>query len=275
MEIIPLVSEWRLAQAGRSPRTVSERIRIVELFARRQGVDPVHADWQAVARFLANPALSDGTTLSYYAGLRAWFAWLVLGEVRPDNPTDRIAKPRCPRRYPRPISTEQLGRVLARVNRRRTKAMLLLGAYEGLRVHEIAKVRGQDFRAGGALLEVIGKGGHRAALPVHAVVAELRSSFPRVGLWFPSYRDLTVPVTAKNVSAVLADAMRRAGVDATAHQLRHWYGTNVLVAAGGNIRTTQQLMRHASIASTAIYTQISDEQLRTAIAALPVPLRVA
>jgi site-specific recombinase XerD len=269
---IPMLSEWVLAQTRRSPRTIDARSRIVQLLARRQSVDPVTADWHAVARFLSDPNFSDGTVLTYFSALRAWFGWLVRQGVRPDNPTDRIEKPRTPRRYPRPISTEELGRVLDRVNRRRTRAMILLAAYEGMRVHEIAKVRGQDFRAGGTILEIVGKGRHRAGIPVHPVVAELRTGYPRVGWWFASYADPSVPLTDKNVSAVISAAMRRAGVDGTAHQLRHWYGSQVLILAGGNIRTAQEALRHGSIASTAVYTLVTDDQLRSAIAALPVPL---
>ncbi|MBO0866253.1 MAG: tyrosine-type recombinase/integrase [Mycobacterium sp.] len=269
----PLLAEWELAQSRRrSPRTIQARSLTVQLLARRQAVDPVTADWQSIARFLDDPAFSRGTVLTYFSALRAWYGWLVRQGVRADNPTDRLEKPTAPRRYPRPISTEELGRVLRRANRRRTRAMVILGAYEGMRVHEIAKIRGQDFHAGGTILEVTGKGGHTAPLPVHHVVAELRTGFPRIGWWFPSYADPAVPVTAKNVSAVISGAMHRAGVDGTGHQLRHWYGTTVLTTAGGNLRVAQQAMRHGSIASTAIYTLISDEQVRAAVSALPVPL---
>jgi site-specific recombinase XerD len=267
---IPALDEWELAQTRRSPRTIDARSRIVRLLARRQSVDPVTADWHDIARFLDNPSFADGTVLTYFSGLEAWFSWLVRQGVRSDNPMDRLEKPRTPRRYPRPITTEQLGQVLATVNRRRTRAMVLLGAYEGMRVHEIAKLRGQDFRSG--LLEIIGKGRHRAAIPVHPVVTALRSAFPQIGWWFPSYLDPAVPVTSKNVSAVISAVMHRAGVDGSAHQLRHWYGTNVLTLAGGNIRVAQDALRHGSIASTAIYTLVTEAQLQAAIASLPVPL---
>ena len=61
----------------------------------------------------------------------------------------------------------------------------------------------------------------------------------------------------------------RAGVDGTAHQLRHWYGTS-LVRSGTDIRVAQTLMRHASLATTALYVAIDDGQQRDAIARLPV-----
>ena len=63
----------------------------------------------------------------------------------------------------------------------------------------------------------------------------------------------------------------RAGVPGSAHSLRHFYGTQTLRSSGGNLRVTQELMRHASPATTAIYTKVDDEQMRAAVDALPIP----
>ena len=63
--------------------------------------------------------------------------------------------------------------------------------------------------------------------------------------------------------------MKRAGVAGTPHALRHFYVTQVLRATGGDLRTTQRLARHASPATTAIYTQVLDETAARAAAAIP------
>jgi integrase/recombinase XerD len=265
-----LLLDWRLAQGRRSPRTITERARVVRLLAQRRNVDAVTATWRDVAAFLLDPSFSASTVITYHAALRSWFAFLVDAEIRPDNPTAQIGRPPTPRRVPHPITTEELGLLLRKVNRRRTRAMVLLAAYEGLRVSEIARVRGEHFRGG--RLEVIGKGGHAASLPVHALVNDLADTFPQIGCWFPSYLNPSKPITGNNVSRIVSELMDRAGVPGSAHSLRHWYGTEVLTSAGGNIRTAQQLLRHASPATTAIYTLISNDQLRAAVDALPVPL---
>lgn len=265
-----LIADWRLAQGRRSPRTVTDREQVLRLFARRRRVDPVTASWREVAAFLLNPSFSDSTVITYHAALRSWFRFLVEVGVRADNPTERIDRPATPRRVPHPVTTPELAQLLRRVNRRRTRSMILLAAYQGLRVHEIAKVRSEQFR--GDRLEVLGKGGHAASLPVHALVADLAAGFGPVGWWFPSYTDPARPVTSHNVSRVVSETMSRAAVPGSAHSLRHWYGTEILTAAGGNLRTAQQLLRHASPATTAIYTLITDGQLRAAVNALPVPL---
>lgn len=69
------------------------------------------------------------------------------------------------------------------------------------------------------------------------------------------------------MSAILAAAMRRAGIDGTGHKLRHWYGTTLLIS-GADIRTVQDLMRHASVQTTEIYTHSTDRRRAAAIAAL-------
>jgi integrase/recombinase XerD len=64
--------------------------------------------------------------------------------------------------------------------------------------------------------------------------------------------------------------MRRAGVGGTPHQLRHSFGTNALRVAG-DVRVAQELLRHASLATTQLYTAVDDTARRAAIHALPTP----
>lgn len=73
---------------------------------------------------------------------------------------------------------------------------------------------------------------------------------------------------ANTVSQIIGNTFRRAGIRCSARQLRHWFGTNTLRAAG-NLRVAQELLRHASVATTALYTQVDDTERRAAILALP------
>lgn len=148
---------------------------------------------------------------------------------------------------------------------RRTRVMVLLAAYAGLRVHEIAKVRGEDQRAG--TLRVVGKGGVEAALAIHPMIAGAAMAMPAVGWWFPAPGG-EGPLTPNGVTTTVGRTMRRAGVSGTAHSLRHWYATAQL-RAGVNIRVVQENMRHASLASTQLYTAVDDQERRAGIMALP------
>lgn len=267
-----LLQEWvQWMRAGRmSARTINDSPGVIRLLERRLGIPIATCSSQQLAALFDDLAdtVSAGTTVTYFGRLRSWYRWLTIMDYRLDNPTVRMHPPKTPRRRPRPITIHQLQQILASDRfYGRTRTMVLLAAYAGLRVHEIAKVRGEDFTSAG--LVVAGKGGRTDLIPIHPVIEAERRHYPAAGWWFPSY----VPtehghVVPRSVSTVISQAMRRAGVDATAHQLRHWFGTQVLRTSGGNLRVAQELLRHASPATTAMYTQVDDEERRAALVAL-------
>lgn len=153
-------------------------------------------------------------------------------------------------------------------------AYIKLAAYEGLRVHEIAKVRGEDFEddtghgsngdGTGEWLYVDGKGNKRAALPVHPMVSQIRRGFPDHGWWFPSSYNGTGHVRPDTVSNTISRTFRTLGYQVTAHQLRHWFGTHTQRTTR-DLRVTQELMRHASASSTQIYTEVADRAKQEAV----------
>jgi integrase/recombinase XerD len=269
MHIPPTLSDWRIwmMAADHSQRTINDRIEAVRLLAARAPCNPASADWRTLAAFLADPEWKPGTRRTRFSQLRAYYRWLVLTEQRDDDPTIRLRKPKAPRGVPHPVLPIEVAKVLAAANRRRTHGMVVLAICTGFRVHEIAKFRGEDLRSG--RVWVIGKGGTDASLPAHPMLEAEAEGFPRVGWWFPSPTRPGRPVTARNVSKVLSSTIERAGVHASAHGLRHFFGTETLRSSGGNLRVTQELMRHASPGTTAIYTKVDDTQMRSAVCGLP------
>lgn len=222
----------------------------------------------AISRFLADDQLGARARYTYYGHLRGFYRWLA-GEGRGADAMATLPRPRMPRSVPRPITTEQLQTLLTLPLRHRTRAMVMLAALAGLRAHEIAKVKGQDVDADARTLYVIGKGGHGASLPLHPQLVELAGTMPRRGWWFPA--DKRRPgehIHSRVVVDTISRTCDRADIPGgTAHRLRHWYGTN-LVAAGADLRTVQTLLRHENLASTAIYTEVTDERRVEAINAL-------
>ncbi|UXA09378.1 tyrosine-type recombinase/integrase [Mycobacterium sp. SMC-2] len=177
-----------------------------------------------------------------------------------------------PKSTPRPVSDAQLRALLATRMRRKTRVMILLAALAGLRVHEIAKIRGEDIDLQARTLRVTGKGNRTETLPLHPLLVQAAESMPRRGWWFMgNSRRPGQPIERRSVSEVIQMAMQRAGIPGgTAHQLRHWYGTK-LVADGTDLRTAQTLLRHANLNTTAIYTQVVDGKRTEAIDRLELP----
>ena len=144
--------------------------------------------------------------------------------------------------------------------------MIVLAAYAGLRVHEIAKIRSRDYDSVTGQLTVEGKGGYIDVVPLHPEVRKAirTADLPAVGWWFPSYVKPGQHVSSRDVGNTITAAFARIGATVTAHQLRHSFAT-YLLESGIDLRTVQVLMRHRSVATTAIYTRISMEQQRQAV----------
>lgn len=244
-------SAW-LRAGGASEKTITTRVSgIAAACSYLKHDDPVSFTSRQLVRWLAH-CRSPWTRRTYWSTARQWHAWLVAEGLRLDNPTERLPRPPQPRGIPRPASSASLGAVLETAPRR-VRAYILLATFAGLRVHEIAKVRGEDFEAGG--LYVLGKGGQQHWVPVHPLIEQVRRGFPAEGYWFASDTDLG-HVKPESVSNTISRAFRRHGFEVTAHQLRHWFGTHAL-RSSRDLRVTQELMRHMSISSTQVYTEVA------------------
>lgn len=272
-----LVEEWAVwQQAGRrARRTVHERCRVIMAFLTESGVDPLTSTAMDVARWMSgNEQWSQSTAATYYSYLMSWHKWLVMFEHRGDNPMHKLVTPRRPERSPRPISDTDLIALLNLRMHRRTKVMILLGALAGLRVAEIALVRGEDIDTCAGRIQVLGKGNKRAWVPLHPILAEVATTMPARGYWFPgNSRRPGLPIRAKSVSDIIGQAMRRGGIEGTPHALRHWYATTLL-SEGADLRTVQELMRHSSVQTTQVYTQVPDSRRAAAVSRLD-PFRAA
>lgn len=262
----PLLDEWCdwMRAGGASDTTVDTRIGGIRILCRHARVnDPVSITTRQVISWLAG-CNSKWTRYTYATSARAWHRWLVDRGYRPDNPMDDIPVPKKPKSTPRPAPSDAIREVLD-TSGRRTRAYIVLGTFLGLRVHEIAKVQGQEFAEGWYFVR--GKGDVTAVLPTHPLVEQLRLGFPESGFWFPGSVD--GHVNPHSVTNTITKAFRRQGYDITAHQLRHWYGTHAQ-RIGKDTRVTQMLMRHANLASTQIYTEVADQHMLDTIRRLAI-----
>jgi integrase len=264
---LPPLERYRIWMEGRglSVRTVTESMITLRRLEKVSGRPAESVPALAISRFLGGDNLGPRARYTYHVQLAGFYRWLADHDGGA-NTMAQIPRPRLPRSVPRPITTDQLMALLEIRMHRRTRVMILLAAFAGLRAHEIAKVKGQDVDIDARTLHVIGKGGHAATIPLHPLLVEAAESMPRRGWWFPgNSRRPGQHILSRGVIDAISDACRRAGIPGgTAHRLRHWFGTT-LVATGTDLRTTQSLLRHSNLASTAIYTQVFDERRVEAI----------
>lgn len=251
-----------------SPRTIEERIRVVTNLCCDTGLGADQLDALTITHWLAtkpNPV----TRWSYYTCIKAFLKWRALTGRLAVNPLEHMPAPKRPKYYPRPLAPAHVQTVLAGQLRLKTRVAILLAAYEGLRVHEIAKIHGRDYDQVTKQLTVLGKGRQLAIIPIHNALLPFLEQMPNQGWWFPSSKG-NHPMKPASVSATIKRAFAKYGIVMKPHQLRHTYGTELL-AAGVDLRIVQELMRHESIQSTALYTQVTNSQLETAINRLSSP----
>jgi integrase len=146
----------------------------------------------------------------------------------------------------------------------RIRLMVMLAAFQGLRIHEIAKLHSDDFDLTSGTLLIEGKGGHIDERPLHPLIEEEARRQP-AGFWFPTQRTTGGPISPQWASSLVARAFAKAGFDITAHGGRHRFATKLL-RAGIDIRQVQYAMRHSSIQATSRYLAPDPEILGDAIA---------
>lgn len=243
----------RLTLAGYRPRTINARqtclLAVEESVLPRPLLEATRYDLEA---FLARP-LAPESRRAYRSHLRGYYLWAIEEGLIRDDPTLRLPPIRIPRAIPRPVSPDDLAHAVT-CSRGRMRAWLLLMALGGLRCIEVAHLRPSDVlhgteQEGTVLFLRECKGGGSGVVPAHPAILDELANLPvRNGLWWA----LGPPVVSRQVSAYL----RSVGVDATAHQLRHSAGTAWLKASGHDLLTTSRLLRHATVQSSQIYTQL-------------------
>lgn len=256
-------------------------------FLRDRGIaDARRVDERAVAAFLAWVAASthgDGrpyratSLVRTLSAVRSFHRYLLReGAVRRD-PAASIVRPRLPRALPRPLPLEDVLRLLDAPERGtpkglRDRAVLetLYGA--GLRVSELTALDVDDVDLEEGSVRVLGKGGREREVPlgahaVRAIDAYLRLARPVLAT--PRSRAALFlnlrggRLTRQGVTLLLAEAARRAGLRraVSPHVLRHSFATHLL-EGGADVRVVQELLGHASVATTQVYTLVTREHLR-------------
>ncbi|WP_439593869.1 tyrosine-type recombinase/integrase [Microbacterium sp.] len=255
--------------------TIHNRASILRSLQRFTGKSLLDVGIRELRAFIARPGVGKerkaGSMRTERGAIRAFYAFLVEDDYIDTDPTAKLAAITAPKGEPRPFTVEQIDAMLTTGAYRKTRAMILLGYYQGFRVSMIARVRGEDLDLNAMTIRTIGKGSKERTLPLHPLIAELALTMPERGYWFPARGGRAGHIHGASVTERISDAKRRAGIDdptLTPHSLRHAFGTD-LVEAGVDIRVVQELMMHESLATTQIYTGVSARRKREGIVSLP------
>jgi integrase/recombinase XerD len=258
-----------LETSGYRPSSIAGRWDVLMNFHRFVAPKPLTRATRAdMLDFLGRP-LSLTTRRYYLTQLRGFYGWCAaLGLVERDE-TLTIRTVRVPRMLPRPISTSDLTRAIENGDAR-MRAWLLLMSLAGLRGLEVAALRPQDLfhtEFGPILYLRETKGGGDATVPAHPHIVEALDDllvYPG-GVWWSVGHD--------RLRDLINLHLRELGIDATAHQLRHYAGTAWYEASGRDLVTTAALMRHANIQCTMGYAALPNARTTEVVNAVTLALR--
>jgi len=270
-------------ERGLSPLTVAAYGADLRGFAehlQRQGLeDPQRLRREHILDYLETgqaAGLGTATTARRLVAIRVFFRYLLRERVIACDPTEVMDSPRLNRLLPGLLSQAEIEALLAayRGSDRlecRNRAILETFYATGMRVSELAALRTDGLHLPEGYLRVVGKGDKERVVPVGAPACRalgeyLSSSRPlldtsgRALQVFLSWRGR--PLTRDRVWAIVREAARRAGLRRAVHphMLRHSFASHLL-QGGADLRVIQEMLGHADISTTQIYTHVDRQRL--------------
>jgi len=274
----------RLEQ-GASPRTAEAYLRDVErllTYARGRGIttpgDLTSRSLRDFVYHLKDLGLAPSSIRRNLSAIRTYIRFLLNEGVLLRDPSERIETPKRWRTLPDVLSTDEVARLVtappfAEPMAFRDRAMLELAYGAGLRVSEWIGLAVRDVNMSDGLVRVFGKGSKERLVPigrsaVSAVAIYLRELRPRIehgegkGILFVNARGR--PLSRMGAWKILRHHVRAAGIEkrVTPHTLRHSFATHLL-EGGADLRAVQEMLGHADISTTQIYTHVDREYLRS------------
>jgi integrase/recombinase XerD len=248
---------------------------------------PVPNDWSEVKKdhlvayilsLKADREYASTTVARKVAAIKSFFHFLVAEGFIRDDPTATLDSPRVKKYLPRAISQEDVEKLLEAPGESeepralRDRAILELLYATGMRVSELVALNEGDVDLPSASARVLGKGDKERIIPIYDRAVQAIEAYVNKGrvrlLRDPEKKALFLNqrgerLTRQGLWLIVKGYVKEAGikVPVTPHTLRHSFATHML-RGGADLRNVQELLGHANIATTQVYTQVSNERLR-------------
>ena len=240
-------------------------------------------DRQSILSYLTNlkeRRYAATTVARKVAAIKTFFGFMVAEGLIKENPTRDVPSPRVGKSLPKPISITQARQLLEETEKRTTpeakrdKAMLQLLYASGMRVSELVSLNLDDVDTEGGYVRCFGKGGKERLIPIHsqAVAAlkdymsqghsKLNAAGGEAALFLNRRGER---LTRQGLWQIIKGYAKAAklGIEITPHTLRHSFATHML-SGGADLRSVQELLGHANISTTQVYTHLTTEHIRRA-----------
>lgn len=228
--------------------------------------------------FLKEQGKSSKTLARHIASIRAFHQFLLREKVVEHDPSFHIESPQLERSLPKVLSMEEVETLLESPQwvdhfGKRDKAMLELLYATGIRVSELISLNQGDIHLSMGFVRCIGKGNKERIIPIGKTAAQALEKYmheARPKLVSKNYRDESLFLNhhGKRLSRqgfwkILKRLTKEAGIekDLTPHTLRHSFATHLL-ENGADLRAVQEMLGHADISTTQIYTHVTKARLK-------------
>ncbi len=269
-----------LLAARRAPRTVEAYRRDLTQLAVWLGGRVGEAGTETLERWIAEQraaGLSASTVARRVAALRGFYRHQLLLGTRSDNPAAALELPRRTRKLPRTLSAAEAERLVEaaagttpRAMRDRALVELMYGA--GLRVSETLGLRRGAVDLDGRLVRAFGKGSKERIVPLGRPAADALRRYIAIGRPHLDRRNRPElflnarggPLTRAGAFLILRRLAEKAGLEPLRvhpHLLRHSFATHLL-EGGADLRSVQEMLGHADLSTTELYTHVSDRRRR-------------
>ena len=230
--------------------------------------------------WLNSHSLKAASSARILAAVRGYQKYLLLENLRSDDPSQQVKSPKLPKRLPKALTQAQVMSLLAASGpepddetadplRLRNRAILELMYSSGCRVSEVAQLDLDEMVQGG-WVRIRGKGSKERLVPVgsfaqRAIDAYLVRSRPLLAAkaggpaLFLNQRGTRL--SRQSIWEIIQSAGEACGLSVSPHSLRHSFATH-LIEGGADVRVVQELLGHASVATTQIYTLVTIDTLR-------------
>lgn len=248
------------------------------------GITPANVTLNELQSFLltiSELGLSAGSQARIISGLKSFFKYCLIEEIIEADPTTLLEGPKLSRKLPDTLSYNEIESILAQIDLskpegQRNKAMLETMYSCGLRVSELINLKLSGLFLQDEFIKVTGKGNKERLVPIGS------SAMKHLNLYYQHFRNqLTIEKGEEDivflgrrgkrlsrvmVFLILKDLVMKAGIDKiiSPHTFRHSFATH-LIEGGADLRAVQQMLGHASITTTEIYTHLDREFLRTTL----------
>lgn len=284
-EYLELFDSWMKDQ-GFTKRTQQAYLGDVRLFLSNIEKSLPMVEAIDIMRFLTKMrqgGAGDAARNRYLSSIRTFFAALIELQIVQSNPSLNVKKSKVEKnQIPTFLSEQLLAVFLQSIEGKyqiRNVAMFLLMSYAGLRVSELHRLNISDFNRSTNTLQVFGKGRKWRVIPLPAELVKVlnkaliermdtRSSVEQPFFVSQFGRRISVrmiqTIAEKHFEVLKKQYAELQGKSISSHKLRHTFAT-MQVLAGTDIRTLQELLGHASIQTTQIYTHVGDKQKQDAM----------